>query len=126
MYRKGHRHVILRTISIHHVDEDAVRQAHEGLFEYLRSVFVNEVDEGTTYPQEDIHDPTIFASFFFAADVIIAIAGTEDEDTTLEITTGVVDEPGTNAVKESYCDSHGRKVGIHHGKSNKMSEYEGA
>ncbi|KAL4079271.1 hypothetical protein J3A83DRAFT_4058660, partial [Scleroderma citrinum] len=87
-------------ISIHHVDEDAVRQAHEGLFEYLRSVFVNEVDEGTTYPQEDIHGPTIFASFFFAADVIIAIAGTEDEDATLEITTGVVDEPGTNAVKE--------------------------
>ncbi|KAL4066176.1 hypothetical protein V8B97DRAFT_1894991 [Scleroderma yunnanense] len=93
------RNVQISTISIHHVDEDAVIQAHEGLFEYLHSVFVNEVDKGTTYPQEDIHDPTIFASYFFAADVIIAIAGTGDEDAMLEIMTEVVDEPGTT-VKE--------------------------
>lgn len=91
------RNVKFSTISIHHIDEDAVRQGHEGLFEYLHSVFANEVDKGMTYPQEDVRDRAIFASYFFAADVIIAIAGISGEDVNVGT---VVDGPGAQAVKE--------------------------
>lgn len=91
------RNVKFSTISIHHIDEDAVRQGREGLFEYLHSVFANEVDKGMTYPQENVRDRAIFASYFFAADVIVAIAGISGEDVNVGT---VVDGPGAQAVKE--------------------------
>ena len=91
------RNVKFSTISIHHVDEHAVRKGHEGLFEYLHSVFANEVDKGMTYPQEDVRDPTIFASYFFVADVIVAIAGARDDGARVE---AGVDGAGVNAARE--------------------------
>jgi len=91
------RNVKFSTISIHHIDEYAVRKGHEGLFEYLHSVFANEVDKGMTYPQEDVHDSAIFTSYFFVADVIVAVAGTKGDGVNVGT---VVDGPGDQAVEE--------------------------
>ncbi|KAH7883210.1 hypothetical protein F5I97DRAFT_1939055 [Phlebopus sp. FC_14] len=67
--------------TIHHIDQSAIKQ-HTGLFEYLHAVFADEVDKGFTYPQENIRDPSAFEAYFFAADVLIAIAdsGAQTED----------------------------------------------
>ncbi|EGO00717.1 hypothetical protein SERLA73DRAFT_178623 [Serpula lacrymans var. lacrymans S7.3] len=62
-------------LSIHHVNRSAV-EALPGLFEYLHSVFADEVDTGLSYPQENVRDQAAFANYFFAADVLVAITGT--------------------------------------------------
>ncbi|KAI6007710.1 hypothetical protein F5J12DRAFT_742203 [Pisolithus orientalis] len=83
------------TICIHHIDlQFAIKQEHEGLFEYLHVVFADEVDKGMTYPQEDMRDPATFANYFFAADVIVAIVGARspDEDTPVGMSTSEVNE----------------------------------
>ncbi|KAI0042636.1 hypothetical protein FA95DRAFT_1564137 [Auriscalpium vulgare] len=71
-----------------------------GLVDYTHSVFAAEVAKGTTYPQEDVpSDPysrDAFTSYFWAADVLVAIgtsaAGQDGgEDTGVEVKASVAD-----------------------------------
>jgi hypothetical protein len=64
-------------VTIHHIDR-FVEHTQTGLFNYLHSIFANEVDKGLTYPQEDIHDPEAFRAYFFGGDVLVAITGSGD------------------------------------------------
>jgi hypothetical protein len=65
-------------VTIHHIDRAAVERIQSGLFDYLHSIFSNEVDKGLTYPQEDISDAAAFGAYFFGGDVLVAIAGKGD------------------------------------------------
>ncbi|KAG1739135.1 uncharacterized protein EDB91DRAFT_1284984 [Suillus paluster] len=65
-------------VTVHHIDRSAVERDQTGLFNYLHSIFANEVDGGQTYPQEDIRDPAAFGLYFFGGDVLVAIAGKGD------------------------------------------------
>lgn len=65
-------------VTIHHIDRAAVERIQTGLFNYLHSIFADEVDKGLTYPQEDIRDPAAFGTYFFGGDVLVAIAGKGD------------------------------------------------
>jgi hypothetical protein len=64
-------------VTIHHIDR-FVEHAQTDLFNFLHSIFANEVDKGLTYPQEDIRDPEAFRAYFFGGDVLVAIAGSGD------------------------------------------------
>jgi hypothetical protein len=55
-----------------------VERIQTGLFNYLHSIFADEVDKGLTYPQEDMRDPAAFGTYFFGGDVLVAIAGRGD------------------------------------------------
>lgn len=65
-------------VTIHHIDRAAVERIQTGLFNYLHSIFADEVDKGLTYPQEDMRDPAAFGTYFFGGDVLVAIAGRGD------------------------------------------------
>jgi len=68
-------------VTIHHIDRSVVDSAQTGLFNYLHSIFANEVDTGLTYPQEDIRDPVAFGAYFFGGDVLVAISCRGDPPT---------------------------------------------
>ena len=61
----------------------ATATAHSGLVAYLHECFAEELERGNTYPQEILENEeytqTMFEAYYFAADVIVAIAG-EVED----------------------------------------------
>jgi hypothetical protein len=59
-------------VSIHHLTLKEA-QIHEGLVEYLRSVFAGVVEEGRTYPQEGEITAGSFEAYFFAGDVLVGI-----------------------------------------------------
>ncbi|KAK0460947.1 uncharacterized protein EV420DRAFT_1619475 [Desarmillaria tabescens] len=64
--------------TIHHLTLQTAKPLN-GLIEYLHQVFAKEVDDGRTYPQERPIDLTAFESYFFAADVFIAILGAPEQ-----------------------------------------------
>jgi len=63
-----------RYITIHHLTL-AIARGLPGLLEYLGGVFAKEIEDGLTYPQEGEMFQGIFESYFFAADVFVAVAG---------------------------------------------------
>jgi hypothetical protein len=64
-------------VTIRHIDR-FMEHAQTDLFNFLHSIFANEVDKGLTYPQEDIRDPEAFRAHFFGGDVLVGIAGSGD------------------------------------------------
>ncbi|KAG6857197.1 hypothetical protein H0H87_008263 [Tephrocybe sp. NHM501043] len=61
-------------VTTHHLTISSARSL-DGLLDYLSAVFAKEVDDGFTYPQEGEIDRPAFDSYFFAADVLVAIVG---------------------------------------------------
>ncbi|KAL0570948.1 hypothetical protein V5O48_010013 [Marasmius crinis-equi] len=59
-------------VTIHHLTLETA-QVLPGLLEHLALVFAKEVDDGRTYPQEGSIDSASFRSYFFAADVLVAV-----------------------------------------------------
>jgi len=87
-------------VTLFHIDLSAI--VDPGLFDYLHTIFADEVEQGLTYPQEDMHDPDVFKAYFFAADVVIAIIGDGSG-----VTPGPLAEPDSapgSAVKEVAVD----------------------
>ncbi|KIJ65925.1 hypothetical protein HYDPIDRAFT_87471 [Hydnomerulius pinastri MD-312] len=76
------------SVTIHHIDRSAI-DLYDELLQYLYSVFKAEVDGGLTYPQEEIPDVNAFAAYFFAADVLIAIADSGEIRVQAELESGV-------------------------------------
>ncbi len=70
-----------RRLVLHHLRVDSAR-AVPGLLEYTHGVFAAEVEAGRTYPQEAPHTLEAFEAYFWAADVIVAIIGTNEVDRT--------------------------------------------
>lgn len=70
-----------QSVTIHHVTL-ATAQALPGLVQYLHEVFADELERGMTYPQEikegEIYTQEMFESYYFAADVLVAVVGMED------------------------------------------------
>ncbi|KAF9228421.1 acyl-CoA N-acyltransferase [Gyrodon lividus] len=87
-------------VTLHHIDQSAIN-LYPGLFEYLHSVFADEVDKGLTYPQEDVRDPKTFRAYFFAADVLIAIVNNGEIKAKTEL------EGGIKEVDTSLEDARG-------------------
>ncbi|KAG7091092.1 hypothetical protein E1B28_010147 [Marasmius oreades] len=69
-------------VTIHHLTLATVRLL-PGLIEYLGAVFAKEVEDGRTYPQEGPVDLESFQTYFFAADVLLAIK--QDHERSIEM-----------------------------------------
>ncbi|KAF9243148.1 hypothetical protein BU15DRAFT_86550 [Melanogaster broomeanus] len=65
-------------VTLHHIDQSAIK-LHTGLFEYLHCVFAD----------EDVRDPDTFGAYFFASDVLIAIANSKEVKVKAELEGGV-------------------------------------
>ncbi|KAJ3539770.1 hypothetical protein NM688_g6318 [Phlebia brevispora] len=65
-------------LTIHHLTLE-IAQKFDGLVPYLHACFAEELERGMTYPQEILqgepYTQTMFESYFFAADVFVAIVG---------------------------------------------------
>ncbi|EMD33140.1 hypothetical protein CERSUDRAFT_118204 [Gelatoporia subvermispora B] len=63
-------------LTIHHVTLESAREI-PGLISYLHFVFTQELERGSTYPQEILPDETYtvdaFEAYYFAADVLVAV-----------------------------------------------------
>ncbi|KIM40288.1 hypothetical protein M413DRAFT_176172 [Hebeloma cylindrosporum] len=68
-------------ITVHHLTL-ATARAFPGLLEYLGGVFAKEVEDGMTYPQEGEMTQETFETYFFAADVFVAIIGGKSREIT--------------------------------------------
>ncbi|KAK0212536.1 hypothetical protein DFS33DRAFT_37136 [Desarmillaria ectypa] len=64
----------IKCATIHHLTRQTAKPL-SGLIEYLHQIFAKETDDGRTYPQEGPIDLTAFESYFFTADVFVAILG---------------------------------------------------
>ena len=68
-------------VTIHHLTLSRA-SAFDGLVSYLHTCFAEEVERGMTYPQEilqgETYTQTMFEDYFFAGDVLLAIAGIEE------------------------------------------------
>lgn len=64
-------------LSIHHLTLQTARSLL-GIVEYLHVVFAEEVEQGMTYPQEGAIDQQAFETYFFAADVFVAVLNAPD------------------------------------------------
>ena len=60
-------------VTLFHIDLAAI--VDPGFLDHLHAIFADEIERGLTYPQEDMRDLDAFKAYFFAADVVIAIAG---------------------------------------------------
>ncbi|KAL0072484.1 hypothetical protein AAF712_000247, partial [Marasmius tenuissimus] len=86
------RNELTTHVTIHHLTLNTAQNL-PGLVEYLGDVFAKEVEDGRTYPQEGPVDLQSFRNYFFAADVLVAIAlddGASEVDGT-EIGVGIQD-----------------------------------
>jgi len=61
-------------ISVHHLTLTTAR-ALPGFLEYLGAIFVKEIADGMTYPQEKDMGQENFEAYFFSADVFVGIIG---------------------------------------------------
>lgn len=68
----------ITALSIHHIKSDTTPA---DLLHTLYSEFVDEVERGNTYPQEGPFDLEGFKSYFFPADVFVAIGVREGDAT---------------------------------------------
>ncbi|EIN06582.1 hypothetical protein PUNSTDRAFT_72627 [Punctularia strigosozonata HHB-11173 SS5] len=79
-------------LTIHHLTL-ARALNYSGLLDYLHKVFAEEIERGTTYPQEtlqgELYTRQDFEAYFFAADVLLAIIG--HDKTTVEDRDGVIE-----------------------------------
>ena len=68
-------------VTIHHLTLGRAA-TFDGLVSYLHGCFAEEVERGMTYPQEilqgESYTQTMFEDYFFAGDVLLAIAGSEE------------------------------------------------
>ncbi|KAF5348702.1 hypothetical protein D9758_006778 [Tetrapyrgos nigripes] len=80
-------------ITIHHVTLTNALPA-PGLISHLASVFGAVVEEGRTYPQEDVITVDSFEKYFFAEDVFIAVQamGTINSEKDASVTSLTLDE----------------------------------
>jgi len=62
-------------ISVYHLTLTTAR-ALPGFLEYLGTIFVKEIEDGMTYPQEKDMGQDNFEAYFFSADVFVGIIGT--------------------------------------------------
>jgi len=76
------------SITVHHLTL-ATAKAYPGLIEFLHREFSAIVEEGATYPQEDV-PAAAFASYFLAADVFVGIARA-NEDGVVSDDSGVIE-----------------------------------
>jgi hypothetical protein len=60
-------------ITVHHLTL-ATARGLPGFLEYLGGVFAKEIEDGLTYPQQEMSQE-VFELYFFAADVFVAVAG---------------------------------------------------
>jgi hypothetical protein len=58
-------------VIIHHLTLKAAQEL-PGLIDHLGATFIQEIEDGLTYPQE-VMSPELFTAYFFAADVLVAI-----------------------------------------------------
>lgn len=82
-----------QSIDIHHLTL-ATARALPGLVEYLHGVFADELERGMTYPQEiyegEPYTQDMFESYYFAADVLVAVTGHETEEVSERVDGGKV------------------------------------
>ena len=69
--------VTLKQLVIHHLTLDTACNL-PGLVDHLRAVFTLDIEAGRTYPQETIDGVGVFETYFFAADVLVAILRDDD------------------------------------------------
>ncbi|KAK0551989.1 hypothetical protein OC846_003073 [Tilletia horrida] len=98
-------------LSVHHLTLSSalalpLDASNSSLLDHLRSTFADLIEQGRTYPQEDIatfqKDGKGFESYFFAADVFIGVLEREDDASVgaeMQGTEGkfVSNEPGSEA-----------------------------
>ncbi|KAK0550121.1 hypothetical protein OC845_002812 [Tilletia horrida] len=129
-------------LSVHHLTLSSalalpLDASNSSLLDHLRSTFADLIEQGRTYPQEDIatfqKDGKGFESYFFAADVFIGVLEREDDASVgaeMQGTEGkfVSNEPGSEASsvekarkgrlwKEAICNGGFVVVPIHRGLS---------
>ncbi|KAF8178611.1 hypothetical protein K438DRAFT_1726214 [Mycena galopus ATCC 62051] len=79
-----------RSVTVHHFPDASAAKLHPGLIDYLGAVMAQEIEDGMTYPQEEM-PADAFESYFFSGDVFLAISnlgspeGAEGTEATLTI-----------------------------------------
>lgn len=99
--------------AVHHLTLDLAR-SYPGLLQHLFTLYANELERGMTYPQRGPTNITAFETYFFAADVFLALS-TPDifSDDAAEVTSDIWKIKGDRTWEESVVGFYYVSTSVH-------------